>query len=224
MNLQVVNTKGEAVDTVEVDDSLFAAPINRVVVHQVMVAQLANARQGTSKAKTRAEVSGGGAKPRPQKHTGRARQGSIRSIQWRGGGVAFGPRPRSYRQRTPRKVRRLALKSLLSSKAQEGEIVVLQDLALSEPRTRTILELLENLKIEESSSVLIVTNEAEPNVIKSARNLKGVKTLPVPLLNIVDLLNHRVLIMTVDAVRKAEELWAGPFVRFKSKVSSLVQE
>ena len=215
MNLPLLNTEGTVVDTIEVTDNLFAAAVNQAVVHQVMVAQMANARQGTAKVKTRTEVAGGGRKPRPQKYTGRSRQGSIRAPHWKGGGIVFGPRPRSYRQEIPKRLRRLAIRSVLTDKAQSEEMIVLQDLAFADPKTKNMVRLLENLKIDGGQSTLLVTRESEGNVIKSARNLPRVKTLPVPVLNVLDILKHRKLVMTVDAVRKAEELWGTPFVRAK---------
>ena len=193
--------------TLEVSDLLFGVAMNRSVVHQAMVRQRANGRQGTSSTKTRAEVSGGGAKPRPQKHSGRSRQGSIRSPQWRGGGIVFGPTPRSYRQRMPKKMRRLAIRCLLSDKAREDRLTLLQSLVLPEVKTSGMKEVLSSL--EATSSVLLVTPLTDQNVVLSARNLERVKTLPANNLNVLDILEHDRLIMTVDAVRRVEELWGG---------------
>lgn len=220
MNLQVLNVKGEPVETLEVSDALFGAPINEAVVHQVMVAQLANARQGTADTKTRDDVSGGGKKPRPQKYTGRSRQGSITAPQWSGGGIVFGPHPRSYRQKVTKRLRRLAIRAMLSDKAKENSLIVLKGFELAESRTKAVKDILKGLKIEEGTSVLLVTNEAETNLVKAARNLAKVGTLPAPLLNVVDLMNHKKVVMTVDAVRKAEELWAGPLTRGKKNIEA----
>ena len=207
MKLPVMDTNGTPQGAVEVSDLLFAVPMNTSLVHQAMVRQRANARQGTSSTKTRAYVSGGGAKPRPQKHTGRARQGSIRAPQWRGGGVTFGPRVRSYRQRMPKKMRRLAIRCLLSDKVRESRLTLLEALDLPEVKTKEMKRILQALDAD--SSVLLVTGEVNETVVRAASNLQRVKTLPAPNLNVVDLLDHDRLIMTVDAVRKAEALWAG---------------
>lgn len=201
------NTSGEVLREIEVSEELFGVPMNTAVVHQALVRQLANARQGTASTKTRAQVSGGGIKPHPQKHTGRARMGSIRSPLVRGGGIVFGPHPRSYRQRMPKKMRRLALKCVLSSKLAEGQLVVLNDFNLREPKSKDMAKILEALGV--NSSALIVTKEPDGNVIKSTRNLERVRTLPASLLNVADLLKYDRLIMTEAAVRRAEELWAG---------------
>lgn len=207
MNIEVRNIKGESVDEIEIRDEVFGVPMNSALVHQVVVGQLANARQGTSKAKTRSEVSGGGRKPRPQKHTGQSRQGSIRSPLWKGGGVTFGPSPRSYRQRTPRKMRRAAIRMTLSDKAREGNLIVLQTLALDHPKTKEFVAMMRALGVERS--VLLVGDGAERDALRAGRNVPGVDMLPADLLNTVDVLNHRTLIMTLEAVRRAESLW-GP--------------
>ena len=206
---------GAVVDSVDVLDDVFDAPMNSALLHQVMVGQLANKRQGTAKVKTRSEVAGGGAKPRPQKYTGRARQGSIRSPLWRGGGVVFGPTPRSYRQRTPKRMKRQAIKMILSDKAREQQLVVLDELRLSEAKTKQMAQALKALQVE--SSALLVGNEVNDDVVRAARNIPRIRTLPVSLLNAVDLLNANKVVMTVDAVRKAEELWGGEFVRIKRR-------
>ena len=207
MQLPVVDTQGATVGTLEVSDLLFDVPMNTSVVQQAMVRQQANARQGTASTKTRAQVSGGGAKPRPQKHGGRSRQGTIRAPQWRGGGIVFGPHPRGFRQRIPKKMRRLAIRCLLSDKVREDRLTLMQALDLPQARTKEMKHILESLGA--TTSVLLVTPEKDENVVLSARNLARVKTLPAPNLNTLDLLSHDRLIMTVDAVRKAEELWAG---------------
>ena len=213
MKLELRNLAGAVISSVEVRDDVFGAPMNEALVHQVMVGQLANRRQGTAKVKTRAEVSGGGAKPRPQKGSGRARQGSIRSPQWKGGGVVFGPAPRSYNQRTPRRMRRESLRIALSDKVRAGQLLVVENLELEETKTREMARVLKALNAV--SSVLLVGDGAEPEVIRAARNLPRVKTLPTDLLNTVDLVNARKVIMTLEAVYKAEQLWGGEFVRKK---------
>ncbi len=189
---------------VELPDHIFAAPVNEAVMHQALVRQLANARLGTHKTKTRGEVRGGGAKPWRQKGTGRARHGSIREPQWRGGGTVFGPQPRSYRQKMPKKMRHLALKGGLTVKAQEGKILVLDGLEMEEPKTKEMLTILENLKVEDSA--LILLPERNTNVERSARNISGVKTLRANYLNLRDLLSHDWLIMPLGALEMIEGL------------------
>ncbi len=213
MKLRLHNSKGQVVGSVEVNDRVFGAPMNSALVHQVMVGQLANARQGTAKVKSRTEVSGGGAKPRPQKYTGRARQGSIRAPHWKGGGVVFGPTPRSYRHATPVRMRRKAMLSVLSDKAREDELVVVDELTPESPKTREMARVLAALGMR--SSVLLVADGADDATLRSANNIPRVKLLPAALLNTRDLLNHRRIVMTLDAVRKAEELWGAPFTRHK---------
>jgi large subunit ribosomal protein L4 len=207
MQLPVWNSSGETMDAIEVSEGLFDVPMNQALVHQVAVAHMANARQGTSATKTRGMVSGGGKKPWRQKHTGRARQGSIRSPQWRGGGIVFGPQPRDYSQRIPKKMNRGAIRCLLSQKAREEKLLVVNEFQLGQARTREMARLLSNLGI--TTPVLIVTNTPQRDVILSARNLRQVRTLPAPQLNPLDLLNHDRVIMTAEAVRRAEELWAS---------------
>ncbi len=205
MQVPVYNLIGEVVEHIEISDEVFAVPFNQAVVHQALVRQRANARQGTSSTKTRGEVSGSHRKLyRPTGH-GLARAGSRRSHLRRGGGTIFGPHPRSYRQAMPKKMRQLALRCVLSAKASDGELMLLKQLELPEPKTKEMVRILAALKV--NSSALIVTDEPEDNVIKSARNLNGIKTLPASVLNVVDILSHKVLLMTVDAVRKAEQLW-----------------
>ena len=205
MQVPVYNLAGEVVKHIEVSDQVFAVPFNEGVVHQVMVMQRANARQGTASTKTRSEVSGTSAKMFRQKGTGSARAGSRRSPLRRGGGVAFGPHPRSYRQEMPKKMRRLALRCALSAKAGDGELKILEELKLEEHKTKKMAQILATLGAD--SSTLIVTSEPEDNVIKSARNLPGTKTMTANLLNVVDILSYNVLLMTEAAVRKAEQLW-----------------
>ena len=205
MQVQVYNFKGKVTGQIEIRDDVFAVPFNGTVVHQALVRQLANRRLGTADTKKRGEVSGSGRKLFAQKHTGRARRGDVRSPLLRGGGVAFGPHPRSYRQDMPKKMRRLALRCVLSGKASGGELKVVDKLELDGPKTKAILDMLIALRI--GDSVIIATAEAEANLVKSARNLLGVKTMPAPLLNVAALLSFKDLVMTVDAVRKVEELW-----------------
>ncbi len=205
MQVPVYNLTGEVVDHIEINDYVFAVPFNEGLVHQAMVRQLANARQGTASTKTRSEVSGSSRKLFRQKGTGNARAGSRRSPLRRGGGIAFGPKPRDYRQAMPKKMRRLALRCVLSAKAREEELKVLEELKIEEPKTKQMIQILTALGVD--SSTLVVTPESEENVIKSARNLKRIKTIPVNILNVLDILNHKMLLMTVNAVRKAEQLW-----------------
>ena len=209
MKLQIKNIQGENTGDLEVRDDVFGVPVKSALVHQVMVGQLANKRQGTAKTKTRSEVSGGGAKPRPQKHTGSSRQGTIRSPVWVGGGRAFGPSPRSYRKRTPKKMRRLALLSVLSDKARHSDLLLLDSLELKEGKTKEIVSILSALNI--SNSALIVTDGPNKKLVQSAGNVGGVRTLPVQVLNTLDLLNKKQLIITVDAVKRIEELWGGVY-------------
>ena len=207
MKLGVRNKTGSDVGEIEVRNDVFDVPDRHALVHQVMVGHLANKRLGTAKTKTRAEVSGGGAKPRPQKHTGRSRQGSIRSPIWVGGGRAFGPSPRSYRKQTPKKMRRQAMLCVLSNKVRNGDLVVIEDLDLDQGRTREVIGILDLLGLDDST--LIVTEEPNRNVVQGARNIGKVKTLPVKVLNTLDMLNSKNLLITVEAVRKAEETWGG---------------
>ncbi len=205
MQVPVHNLAGELVDHIEISEQVFGVPFNQAVVHQAMVGQRANARQGTASTKTRSEVAGSTRKLFRQKGTGSARAGSIRSPLRRGGGIAFGSKPRSYRQALPKKMRRLALRCVLSAKVGEKELIILDQLKLDEPKTREMVRILAALGVD--SSALIVTAEPEEKVIKSARNLPGIKTMPASLLNVVDILSYKMLLMTVAAVRKAEELW-----------------
>jgi large subunit ribosomal protein L4 len=207
VQVPVYNLAGEVVRQIEVSDLVFAVPFNESVVHQVMVSQRANARQGTHSTKTRSEIAGSTRKLYRQKGTGYARAGSKKSPLRRGGGVTFGPRPRSYRQEIPRKMRRLALRCVLSAKAGDGELKVLEGFDFAEPKTKRLIEVLSALGVD--SSALIVTPEPEENVIKSARNLSAIKTMPVHIINVLDILSHRMLLMTEAAVRRAEKLWGN---------------
>jgi large subunit ribosomal protein L4 len=204
MLVPVRNMSGEKVEEVELRDDIFAVPINEPVMHQALVRQLANARLGTHKTKTRGEVSGGGRKPWRQKGTGRARHGSIREPQWRGGGIVFGPRPRSYGQKMPKKMRRLALKSALSVKAADGQIMVLDALEMPEPKTKEMEAILDNLEIY--STALILLPERNSNVEKSADNLLYLKTLRAQYLNVRDILGYDYLIMPLGALKVIETI------------------
>ena len=211
MQVPVYSLTGEVVEHIEISDLVFAVPLNEGVVHQAMVRQRANARQGTASTKTRSEVSGSSRKLFRQKGTGYARAGSRRSPLRRGGGITFGPHPRSYRQAMPKKMRQLALRCVLSTKVRDEELMILEKLELEEPKTKKMVQTLAALKVD--SSALVVTSEPEDNVVKSARNLKGVKTMPANLLNVLDILSHKMLLMTVTAVRKAEQLWGESVVQ-----------
>lgn len=204
MQVPVYSLTGEVVEHIEISDQVFAVPFNEGVVHQVMVGQLANARQGTASTKTRSEVSGSSRKLFRQKGTGLARAGRRRSPTRRGGGIIFGPRPRDYHQDTPKKMRRLALKCVLSSKVKDEELKVVQELKL-EPKTKFMAQILHALGAD--SSALIITASPEEHVIKAARNIRGIKTMPANLLNVLDILSHKMLLMTVSALRRVEELW-----------------
>jgi len=205
VQVPVYSLAREVVKHIEISDEVFAVPFNQAVVHQAMVRQRANARQGTASTKTRSEVSGSSRKLFRQKHTGLARAGSKKSPLRRGGGVIFGPKPRSYRQAMPKKMRQLALRCVLSAKAGDGELMVLEQLELAEPKTKQMIQILAALGVD--SSALVVTDEPEVNVVKSACNLAGIKTIPANLLNVVDILSYKMLLMTEAAVRKAEQLW-----------------
>ncbi|MEW6143243.1 MAG: 50S ribosomal protein L4 [Chloroflexota bacterium] len=206
MQIPVYSLSGAVTREIDVRDDVFAVPFNESVVHQAMVRQLANKRVGLADTKTRAEVSGSTRKLYQQKHTGRARRGSMKSPLMKGGGVIFGPHPRDYRQDMPKKMRRLALRCLLSDKVKEGGFKVVEKLDIDAPRTRHMAGILETLKA--GDSVLIATTSPNPEVIAAARNLPGIKTTVVSTLNVVDLLSYKVLLTTEDAVRKAEGLWA----------------
>ena len=203
--MPVYNLNGEVVDQIELNPAVFDIPFNAAVVHQAMVGQLANKRQGTVSTKTRGDVKGSTSKLYRQKHTGRARRGDVKSPLLRGGGVVFGPKPRTYRQSMPRKMRKLALKCLLSDKVREGNIRLLQELDFDEPKTKAMINVLSSLGID--SSTLVLTGQSTPNVVKSAANLREVKVLPSDLVNVLDLLSHEILIATVPAVRNIEQIW-----------------
>jgi large subunit ribosomal protein L4 len=205
VQIPVYNTSGKEIRQIEVSDAVFGVPFNEALVHQVMVGQQANARQGTAATKTRGEVRGSTRKLYRQKGTGYSRAGSKKSPLRRGGGITFGPHPRSYRQDLPKKMRRLALKCVLSAKAADGELKVLEKWDFTEPRTKQMAAALTALGIDKST--LIVTPEPDENVIKSARNIKKIKTLPANIMNVNEILSYRTLLMTESAVRLTEKLW-----------------
>lgn len=203
--MPVYSLNGEVVDQIHLSEGVFGLPFNEAVVHQAMARQLANRRQGTASTKTRSEVTGSTRKLYAQKHTGRARRGSVKSPLLRGGGVVFGPKPRTYRQSMPKKMRRLALKCLLSAKVREGNMRLVQELDFDEPRTRDMMRVLSSLGSD--SSTLILTAQSTPGVVKSAANLPEVKVLPSALINVLDLLSYKMLIATVPAIRNIEQIW-----------------
>lgn len=205
-NVEVVDMKGKKVGTVDLADSIFGIEPNAAVMHQLVVSYLANQRQGTQSALTRAEVSGGGRKPWRQKGTGRARQGSTRAPQWYHGGVVFAPKPRDYRFSVNKKVRRLAMKSAFSTKANESEIIVIDSIAVDEIKTQAIAKMLESVGSQKKA--LIVLPTVDEKVIKSARNIAGVKTAQVNELNVYDILNADKLVIAKDALAKIEEVYA----------------
>ena len=200
------NQTGSHVGDVEINDNVFGIEPNEHVLYEAIVMQQASLRQGTHKVKNRSEVRGGGRKPWRQKGTGRARQGSIRSPQWVGGGTVFGPTPRSYSYKLPKKVRKLALKSALSSKVKEDSLVVLEGIAMETPKTKEVISMLQSLNANEKA--LIVTAERDEVLEKSANNLQGVKVIPVSEVNVLDLVAHNKLIITKEAAEKAGEVLA----------------
>lgn len=203
--MPVYSLNGEVVDQIELSQAIFALPFNEAVVHQAMTRQLASRRQGTASTKTRGEVIGSTRKLYSQKHTGRARRGDVKSPLLRGGGVVFGPKPRTYRQSMPKKMRKLALKCLLSAKVREGNIKLIQELDFKGPKTKDMINVLSSLGID--SSTLILTAQSTPNVVKSAANLPEVKVLPSALINVLDLLSYEMLVATVPAIRNIEQIW-----------------
>jgi len=204
VQISVYNNAGQEIDKIEIDEAVFGVKPNEALVHQALVRQLANSRQGTADTKTRREVSGSSRKLYKQKHTGMARAGNKRSPLRRGGGVIFGPHPRSYRQAMPKKMRRLAIRSILSAKVAGEELKVIDSFGLEEPKTKLMAQVLQALGIE--SSALLVTADLDTTVVKSARNIAMVKTLPANMLNVGDLMSCDTLLMTVDAVRRVESM------------------
>jgi large subunit ribosomal protein L4 len=204
--VDLFNMGGQRVGDIELNDGVFGAEVNEAVLHQVVKAQLANKRQGTQSAKTRAEVRGGGRKPWRQKGTGRARAGSTRSPLWTKGGVVFAPKPRDYRQAVPKKVKRLAMKSALSSKVLEQEIIVLDQLVMDAPKTKEMVNILNNINV--GGKALIVLPEKNEIIEKSARNIPNVKSTLVNTLNVYDILKYDKLVLTKDAASLIEEVYA----------------
>ena len=204
-SVSVYNMEGNEVGTIELNDAVFGVDVNEHLVHMAVVAQLANKRQGTQKAKTRSEVSGGGRKPWRQKGTGHARQGSTRAPQWTGGGVVFAPTPRDYTIRLNKKEKRLALKSVLTSRLQENKLIVVDELKFDEIKTKNFVNVMNNLKAEKA---LVVLNENDANVVLSARNIPTVKTALTNTINVYDILKYNTLILTKDAVATIEEVYA----------------
>ncbi|MCQ2082715.1 MAG: 50S ribosomal protein L4 [Lachnospiraceae bacterium] len=204
-NVSVYNMEGKEVGTIELKDSVFGVEINEHLVHMAVVQQLANNRQGTQKAKTRSEVSGGGRKPWRQKGTGHARQGSTRSPQWTGGGVVFAPVPRDYSFKLNKKEKRAALKSALTSRVVDGKLIVVDELKFDEIKTKKFQAVMDNLKV---SKALVVLGEVDKNVILSARNIPNVNTTQVNSINVYDILKGDTLVLTKDAVSKIEEVYA----------------
>ena len=197
---------GKVVGEIELDESIFGIEVNETVLHAAVQNQLANKRQGTHSVKGRSEVSGGGKKPYRQKGTGRARQGSTRAAQWIHGGIIFGPSPRDYTYKLPKKVRRLALKSALSAKAADEDVIVLEKLAFDEIKTKNMVKLLDALKVDGSALVVIADNDQ--NVVKAARNLQGIETAGVNTINVYDILKHGKFIITREALEKVSEVYA----------------
>jgi large subunit ribosomal protein L4 len=204
MKLPVYDIEAKKVSEIEVNEAVFGITPNTKVVADVILMQRASLRQGTHSTKTRAEVRGGGRKPWAQKGTGRARQGSIRSPQWRGGGVVFGPTPRDYSYKLPRKVRRLALRSVLSQKVLDGRIMIVDNFDFVKPNTKTFIKMMEDFKVE--GKTMVVMNEENENALLSGRNVQKVTCTNSTGVNVLDLVNHRVVLMTIDAVKKLEEV------------------
>ena len=204
-NVSVLNMEGKEVGSMELNDAVFGVEINEHLVHQAVVLQLANNRQGTQKAKTRSEVSGGGRKPWRQKGTGHARQGSTRAPQWTGGGVVFAPVPRDYSFKMNKKEKRAALKSVLTSKVQENKFIVLDELKLAEVKTREMKKVLDNLKV---NNALVIIGDDSENVALSARNIAGVQTASVNTINVFDMLKYNTIIATKSSVASIEEVYA----------------
>jgi len=217
VQVPVHNLSGEVIDNIELSDEVFGVPMNSAVVHQAMLRQNANARQGTVGTKTRAQVAGGGRKPYRQKGTGRARRGSSRSPLIRGGGVIFGPQARSYRQGMPKKMRRLALRCVLSCKVSDCEIKIIDKLSFDKPNTKEMANIVKTLNL--GPSLMIVTDKPDENVYKSARNLNGTDILPAYMINVGDLLAHRQILISLPAIKKIDEI-----CKLSSKEPAMVQE
>jgi large subunit ribosomal protein L4 len=207
VKLSVFNLNGDEIDTIEADDAVFGLEPHRASIRQTMLAQLANRRSGSANSKTRGEVRGSTRKIRRQKGLGASRQGAIRAPHHRHGGIVFGPKPRSFAQDLPKRIRRLAIRSAISARVEGGGLRVVDSLSLDAPRTRTIAGVMTTFDMPRSA--LIVTASPERNIFLSTRNIPGAKALGADYLNVVDIISHRGLIMTVDAVRRAEALWGG---------------
>jgi len=205
--LSLYNKDGEQVDEIEVQASLFGAPLKQGALYQTAVSQATRRRQGTASTKDRSEVRGSGAKPWPQKGTGRSRHGSVRSPIWVGGGVTFGPKPHQYKSKVPKKMRRAALKSALSDKVNEGKLIVVDDFAIDEPKTKKMVNLLNQLNI--SGGTLVVSAQTDQNIILASRNLPKVNTILARQLNVLDILNHDYLMMSKEALQQVEEVFGG---------------
>lgn len=203
--VKLLNMKGEEVGNIDLNDNIFAAEINETLMHKAVVTQMANSRQGTQKAKTRAEVRGGGRKPWRQKGTGHARQGSIRAPQWAGGGVVFAPTPRDYSKKMNRKERRAAIVSALTSRLSNDQLIVLDNLSMDEIKTKKFAQMLQDLKLDKA---LFVLDKSDENVILSARNIEGVKTSSTKSMNVYDILKYKNLVLTKEAVAAIEEVFA----------------
>ena len=207
MKITVFDTEGREVDSIEADDLVFGMAPHQAAMRQAMLAQLANRRAGSANTKTRGEVRGSTIKIRRQKGLGRSRQGSIRAPHHRHGGISFGPKPRSFKQALPKRIRRLAIRSAISAKLSDGELKVIAGFDVESPKTKTVASALGALDMQRGA--LLVTGAPERSLLLSARNLPRTKVLPADYLNVVDLLSHRGIVMTVDAVRRAEALWGG---------------
>lgn len=206
INVKVYDMNGKETGTIELNENIFGIPVNMVVLHEAVKNYLANQRQGTQSTLTRTEVRGGGKKPWRQKGTGRARQGSTRAPQWTHGGVALGPKPRSYRYSMNKKAKRLAMKSAFSAKVADGSLIVLDSLTFDAPKTKDMVAVLDALNVE--SKALVVIPAPDVNVVKSAKNIEGVKTLYVNTLNVYDIMKYEKFIVTKDAISKIEEVYA----------------
>ena len=204
-SVKLYNMKGDEIGTIDLNDEIFSAPVSEHLLHKVVVAQLANRRQGTQKAKTRSEVRGGGRKPWRQKGTGHARQGSIRSPQWAGGGVVFAPKPRDYSKKMNKKERRAALFSVLTDKVNTSDLIALDELKFDEIKTKSFVKVLNNLKADDA---LVVIAESDKNIYCSGRNLSDVKIITTDCINTYDILRYKKLIATKDALKKIEEVYA----------------
>ncbi len=205
-NVSVYNMEGKEVGTIELDDAVFGVEVNEHLVHMAVVQHLANKRQGTQKAKTRSEVSGGGRKPWKQKGTGHARQGSTRAPQWKGGGVVFAPVPRDYSFKINKKEKRAALKSALTSKVQSNSLIVLDELKLDEIKTKSFLAVMNNLKVQKG--LVVMAGDNNGNVILSARNVPDIDTARADMINVYDIMKAKTLVLTKDAVTKIQEVYA----------------